>query len=238
MSDMSVLEKLNFGFTYKPVDYQVVEVEIHPDFMVADWGEAYAADLERRNPLKFKSSSYLFNGEKKQLTAQVITNYMAQLIIYRVDDVNNKLKGLYHLVKQLGIPTWIQYVISSIGNADDWDRGLHFVPVLPQSVVMMDINEMLAISHVLRSFTSDGKPFFTNAWPKTKDGDKDVMSYAVVDGFVSGNDKSALPIKTYVAGFLGAKLRQEITFKMLYRMNYDEVAQLRAMLITNDTILE
>lgn len=238
MSDFSKLEKLNFGFTSKPVDYQVIQVKIDPELMITDWADAYAEDLARRNQLKFNASGYTFKGKRIKLTTQVISKYMKQLVRYRVMDVNGQLKGIYPFMKRLGIPVWIQFAISMIGIAHDWDRGLEFVPVLSANPETVDIEEMLLISNVLRSFEKDGKPFFTNAWPKSKEGSKDVMSYAIIDGFVSGNDKDAHPLDTYVAGFLGMKIAEEVTFKMLYRINYDEVNQLRMMLMTDDAILE
>lgn len=231
-------ENLNFGFTSKPVDYQVIQVEVNPHFMMNEWAEAYANDLERRNPLKYQTAKYQYGDKTVRLDSQVISKYMRQLLIYRVKDVNGELKGIYHVVKQLGIPAWIQFVISMVGNTNDWDRGLRYVPSLLEPKDEVSIEEMLSISHVLRSFTPDGKPFFTNAWPKSKDGDKTVMSCAIVDGFVSGNDPNAHPIKTYVAGFFGAKIRQQDDYRMLYRINYDNIQQLKAMLMTEDTILE
>lgn len=242
MSDFLKFEKLNYGFSSKPCDYQVVKVVVDPVKMIADWGLAYARDLERRNPLKYRAAKcdVTIDSEVKTiaLTEEVVTKYMTQLIIYRIKDVNNELKGIYQQLKRLGVPAWIQFAISQIGIAHDWERGLEFVPVLSGAKDEYSIDTMLKISSVLRSFEPDGKPFFVNAWPKTKEGDKDVMSYAIIDGFVSGNDVDAHPLKTYIAGFLGMKLKEELTYKMLYRINYDEVTQLRTMLMTDDTILE
>lgn len=218
--------EFNLDYGTKPTTgkLETVNVEIDPKIMINDFGAAYASELHRRNPLR---------ADQTNLTSEELTEYFTQILALRVQYIHDECK-VWRQIKQLNIPTWIQFVISQVGRLIDYDFGLK---VIPQLDYQIDLNFLLNVSIRLEAFKSDGVTMHKDAFPRSKDGDKDVMSMALIEGFVYSRTKDAHPLQSYVSAFLGLKLIEEQTFKILYRVRYDDVDFIRSMLMTEETLI-
>jgi len=218
--------EFNLDFGTKPTNgkLELIEVQVQPEVMLKDFGKAYASELHRRNPLR---------ADAVNLTEEELTEYFKQILILRVQYIYDNCK-LWRQIKQLNIPTWIQYVITQIGQFIDYDFGLKVMPKLDGEI---DLNFLLDVSRRLEAFKSDGVTMHKDAFPRSKDGDKDVMSMALIEGFVYSRTKDAHPITSYVNAFLGMKLVEEQTFKILYRVRYDDIDFIRSMLMIEESLI-
>lgn len=241
-NNKELFSAINYGTQITTSTYDTVEVTIDPSFMVGDFGIAYARDCERRNPIKyaklFANITDPKSGEVKsvKIDEDILSNYFKQIIIFRVRSVADQTVP-WRQMKQLVMPAWIQYVISTVGKVYDKENGLLFIPVCQDDDVM-SIEDMLSISVAIEIFSNDGKHFFNDAFPREKTGDHDVMSMAIINQIITGSDKLAAPIASYVAGFLGMKLAEETSYKARYRVQYDDAEFVRSMLMNDGRILE
>lgn len=214
---------INFGTTPTTSEFDIIHVTIDPDVMLGDYAKAYAKELYRRNPARYEASG---------LDEIALYNYFVGLLVIRIQAINGECK-VWRQAKQLNIPSWIQFVISQIGVIRDVDRGLVITPVLEHP---FDIDKMLETSDILRMFTADGVVMHRDAFPRAAEGDVDVMSMALINGYVKSMTKLAHPIASYVSAFIGAKVVEEATFKMLYRIRYDDVSFIREMLLHEEKV--
>lgn len=236
--DLEKFKSLDYGTKPSTSKYEAVDVDIDPNLILKDWGNAYASDMRRRNPLKFENTELSLSDGVIPLNGEIVFKYFANLLQIRVDYVNDNCK-VWRQAKRLAMPAWIQFVISEVGLAYDRDRGLKFQPnmKLPDDL-KLSISDMLIISTALLTFSVDGKPFFTDAFPRKLEGDIEMMSQALIGSFVKGNDSRTAPVISYVTAFLGFTLRKEAEMRMLYRVTYDDVEFIRSMLITDEKVLE
>lgn len=79
------------------------------------------------------------------------------------------------------------------------------------------------ISAKVRAFEDD-LTVVRDAMPRGADGDRDVMNCALIDGYIRSIEPVAHPVATYVAAVLNSTLRKELDFKVLYRVQYDDLA--------------
>lgn len=218
--------EFNFNFGTKPTtsDLDEIKVKIDPTLMLGDFAVAYEKELYRRNPTR---------AEQINLTAEELETYFKGIIAIRVKSVNSKVPD-WRQAKELYIPTWIQFVISQIGQVIDTNRGLIITPVYEDSY---DISSMLDTSSRLRAFEVDGVSMHKDAFPRDKEGDQDMMTMAVIGDYVKSMSETPHPIQSYVSAFIGAKLEEEAAFKVLYRVRYDDVKFIRAMLLHEESLI-
>lgn len=96
---------------------------------------------------------------------------------------------------------------------------------------------MLDTSSRLRAFEVDGVSMHKDAFPRDKEGDQDMMTMAVIGDYVKSMSETPHPIQSYVSAFIGAKLEEEAAFKVLYRVRYDDVKFIRAMLLHEESLI-
>lgn len=225
--DMKAHEKfinLNYGTVPTTSGVDEIKVKIDYSIMLGDFAQAYEKELYRRNPKK---------AEIINLTADELGKYFKDIISLRVASVNGKIPE-WRQAKELFIPTWIQFVISQIGQVVDTNRGLLITPVVEQTY---DISKMLDTSSRLRAFEVDGVSMHRDAFPRDNEGDKDTMSMVIIDDFVKSMYETPHPIQSYVSAFIGAKLEEEAAFKILYRIRYDDVSFIRQMLTHEESLI-
>lgn len=214
---------LDFGTVPTTSSLEVINVTIDSTQMFGDFAIAYDNELRRRNPIRYEAVG---------ITSQDIEYYINGILAIHIQNDRHQSK-VWREAKQLLIPTWIQFVISMIGTVVDTNSGLKFVPVFDFEY---DMNKMLEVSQKLTYFIPDGVGLHKDAFPRDTEGDLDVMSFAVMNNYVCSMRKESHPLGSYVAAFLGFKLQQEATFKILYRVRYDDVEFIRSMLFADDTI--
>lgn len=215
--------KINFGTKPTTTQLEKIVVTIDPDLMLNGYASAYTNELQRRNPTRFAAVN---------ITEDELNYYFKGILAIRVESVNDVCK-VWREAKQLLIPSWIEFVISQVGEFVDTDRGLFFTPSF---TFEYDMESLLNISDKLRAFINDGVTMSKDAFPRGKGGDYETMSMAIINDYVQSQSKDSHPIASYVAAFLGFKLQEEAAFKMLYRVRYDDVAFIRTMLLREGTI--
>ena len=217
--------ELNFGTKPTSVRMEKVEVAVNLDEMVGDFGRAYAKELNRRNPVRYQTSG---------LSEDELSDYFKNLIAMRIASVNDKFPE-WRVAKALLLTAWLEYTMTCVGEVIDSDRGLDIIPVCSEQY---DMTKALETSAKLRVFKADGLVLLQDAFPRTKEGDVDTMSMAVIGDYVYSQNKEAHPIASYVAAYLGFKLKEEAAFKMLYRVRYDDIDYIHTMLLNEESVIE
>lgn len=214
---------LNFGTKPTTVGLEVIEVTINPDLLISGYADAYSKELYRRNPGR---------AQQVNLTADNLYSYFKGCLAIRIESLTGNCK-VWRQAKSLLIPAWIEFTLSQVGVVIDTDRGLRLQPTFSYDY---DINELLETSNKLRSFMADGLVLNRDAFPRSDEGDPDTMSMAIIDGFVQSQSRDAHPITSYIAAFLGFKIKEEAVFKLLYRVRYDDVNFISSMLLREGSI--
>jgi hypothetical protein len=217
-------QNLNFGTKPTSALLETIVVQIDSELILKDFAKAYADELSRRNPTRAREVG---------LTEQELKDYFDGILAIRIESVEG-YSPVWRQAKQLYIPSWIQFVISRVGEVIDTDRGLKIVPKFAGKY---DFDSLLVTSNRLRAFLSDGLALHKDAFPREREGDKDTMTMAIINGYVCGQVATTHPISSYVAAFLGFKLREEIAFKMLYRVRYDDIKYIQAMILAEESLL-
>lgn len=220
MSDVKhPFETLDLGST-KPtsVPMDVVHVEITSDNLLGDYARAFVREAYRVNPLR---------AEQVSLTEEEVQNYCTFLLTKRIECVEDACRD-FRMLKNMYIPAWIQYNLSMIGEVLIRDKGLKLVPCMLERS-QMTIEEALAISDKIGAFEDDLQVFL-DAMPRSKAGDRDVMSTALIAGYVRALEPVEHVASTYVTAFLGMKLKEEVAMAVLYRVQYDDLGFIAAAL--------
>lgn len=223
-------QNLNFGTTVTTSEYQTIEIIIDPHFMMDDYAIGLAHDLERRNPVRYHAVEDQFTKSGQNLE-DILIKYVSDLAKLRVQMIKRTCK-VFREAKLLAIPPYIQFALSQIGQVYDPDHGKLFVPYMEEDHLDLTMDQMYKVTEVLRTFESDGIVVFYDAFPRDQLGDRETMSFALIDGFVRNPDKYPHPAKSYIAVFLGMKLRQESELKALYSVRYDNVDFVKHALLT------
>lgn len=192
-----------------PVRQEEITVQLNPELMVDDYAEAVVREAQRKAPLVFQT---------EPLDPTEIKKYCRGLLKLRVDSANDETVP-WRQMKLLNIPDFIQLAIAMVGTVVIKQSGIKLVPAMDQDY---DINELITISNKLEAY-SDSIHMQKDAFPRTADGNIDVMSTALINDYVRGLQNATHPADTYVAAFLGFKLKEETTFQILYRINYDDI---------------
>lgn len=225
----SEFQNLNFGTTVTTSEYQNIEVEIDPHVMMDDYAIGLVHDLERRNPIRFDTVSKQLQSEGYDLQ-ELFKSYVSDLARLRVQMVKRTCK-VFREAKLLGVPPYVQFALSQIGMIYDPDHGKMFTPSMNEEKLELTMDQMFKATEVLRTFESDGVVSFYDAFPRDQMGDRETMSFAIIDGFVKSPEKFTHPAKSYIAVFLGMKLRQESELKALYSVRYDNIDFVKRMLM-------
>lgn len=181
------------------------------DNLTGQFGKAFVNETYRVNPLR---------AEQVKLTAQEVQDYAHYLMTKRVQIVNNDCPD-FRKLKVLYIPSWIQYCLAMVGRLVKRDVGLLIVPEM-ENPSTMSFEEAVKISDRIGAFEDDLQ-IVKDAMPRTLDGDDDVMSTALIADYVRALKPVQHVASTYVATFLGMKLKEEMAFKALYRVQYDDI---------------
>lgn len=204
-----------------PVPVDIIEVEVSIDQMVTNYGKAFLKEAQRKNPLMV---------DRVDLTVKEITDYCDYLLCMRVKSVHNECPD-FRKLKLLYIPAYVQYCLTMIGEVHLRDRGLKLMPVFDQNKEVISFDEALQISEKIGLFVDD-LCIVQDAMPRETQGNVDVMSTALIAGYM----RSLAPVKhvaaTYAAAFMNMKLKQETAFAALYRVQYDDIGYIVAALST------
>lgn len=219
MTDFASFESLDLG-TLKPtsIPQEVVTVLLSTDNLIGDFAKAFVNETYRVNPLR---------AEQVKLTAEEVQQYAHYLMTKRIQVVNNDCPD-FRKLKVLYIPSWIQYCLAMVGRLVRRDIGLMIVPEM-ETPSTMSFEEAVKISDRIGAFEDDLQ-VVKDAMPRSIDGNEDVMSTALVADYVRAIKPVQHVASTYVTAFLGMKLKQEMAFQALYRVQYDDFEYVASVL--------
>lgn len=227
----SEFNSLNYGTKPTGVKMEVVEVMLNPELMMEDFAKAYEGELFRRNPNL---------AERSGLKADDLYEYFVGILAIHIEHDNVGNIKEWRKAKELYIPAWIQHTISMLGTYVDQIRGLKFVPRLMsedgKTTRPYDMSKLLKISELLSPFRMDGLKIMKDAFPRTPEGDPEVMSMIIAEDCVRSITPDAHPASSYVAAFLGFKLKEELAWVNLYRVKYDDFVLVHEMLLREEVL--
>lgn len=221
------IRNLDFG-SNPPIaaDIVNVEVEIDSQGMVKDYAEAWTREAERKNPALWRVVG---------LTKEEMVAYVWYLMVMRVKIVNNE-RVERRFLSQMYIPAYIQQVLALIGEVTIRDKGLVLKPVVDltedesannhRNPKLLTDAEALAISEKIGAF-EDHMYMMKKAMPLDIEGDREVMTTALIAGYVRSMEKLSHPALAYISAFLNFKLREEGVLSILYRVRYDDIEYIR-----------
>lgn len=210
-----------------PTKMQTVEVNVNLDSMARDYANAFVQEAYRINYDKAKCV---------QLEADEMFTYLKYLLSKRIQCVYGRCSDFRQL-KVLWIPSYFQYVLSVVGMAFDRDQGLKFMPVL-DGIQDAEVNklpesptfaEVLSISEKISNFQTELQ-MVQDGMPRDIHGDLNIMATALLNDYVSSCRRVEHPAATYVTAFLDMKLRDEVTYSILYRRKYGEAELIKQVL--------
>lgn len=219
-SNASTFAKLDLG-SAKPtsVPMETIKVKVEGD-LFGNYARAFVKEAYRKNPLR---------ARQVKLTADEVDAYSRFLLTKRIESVNGTCSD-FRKLKVLYVPAWIQYNLTMIGRVVIRDRGLTLVPV-EDHASEMTLEEAIKVSEKIGMFEDDLR-IEKDAMPRLEDGDLDVMSTALIAGYMRSLNVVKHPISTYAAAFMGLKLQEEMAFAVLYRVQYDDFAYIASALTT------
>lgn len=223
-TDTTAFKTLNLtGVKPVSVPVETIHVEISSQNLLGNYAKAFVAEAYRVAPLR---------AEQVLLTEEELQSYCEYLLYQRVLCASNECKE-FRKLKVLYIPVWIQYNLAMIGQVDLRERGLCLIPVMEKPE--MTFEQALKVSEKIGSFERDLQ-IVQDAMPRDYHGDTDVMSTAMIAGYVRALDEVEHVSSTYVTTFLGMKLREEAAMSVLYRIQYDDVGYIANVLTTEKSI--
>lgn len=224
-TNVSIFQTLDLtGSKPTSVATETIHVEISADNLLGQYARAFVNEAHRVAPLR---------AEQVGLTSEEVERYCEFLLYQRILSVKGQC-DLFRKLKVLYIPIWIQYNLSMIGEVNIREKGLRLIPDM--EAPEMTYEEALKVSEKIGSFERDLQ-LVQDAMPRSQSGDRDVMSTALIAGYVRSLEKVEHVASTYVTAFLGMKLREEMAMSVLYRVQYDDVAYIASVLTTEKRIL-
>lgn len=213
--------KINLGEVKEiSIPMETIEVTISPSDMVASYARAFVSEAYRRNPLK---------AEQVNLTDDEVVRYATFLLEERIKCVNGTCTQ-WRQLKVLYIPSYLQYVLETVGIYTDRAYGLKLVPTMEEKSDMT-LEDAIQVSEKIGSFIDDLQ-IVQDAMPRANVGHEGVMATALIAGYMRSYKRGVKPVDTYVAAFLKLQLVKEQSFGALYRIQYDDYAFIQAALTT------
>lgn len=223
-TNVSVFKDLNLTDTRPTsVMMETIEVEISADNLIGQYAHAFVQEAYRVAPLR---------AQQLNITDEEMTAYCEYLLYQRVLTSQGNCPE-FRKLKVMYIPVWIQYNLSMIGEVIIRDKGLRLVPVMEKPD--MSYEDALKVSEKVGSLENDLQ-IVQDAMPRSRQGDKDVMSTALIAGYVHALEKVEHVSATYVTAFLGMKLKEEVAMKVLYRIQYDDYEYIASVLTSEKRI--
>jgi len=208
------------------IPMEEVEVNLSGAGLMEAYASAFVREAFRMNPERAKAVD---------LKEDELIAYANYLLTKRIEVINNDCKDFRNL-KVLYIPSFLQYVLSLIGIFINRARGLKFIPIL-ENPSKMSYKEALAVSEKVGSLQDDLQ-IVQDAMPRDIYGNKDVMSTAIIAGYVRAYHEVDHPVATYVTAFLNMSLRKELDLAVLYRVQYDDVEFITSALLTSKELFK
>lgn len=207
------------------VENQDVEVELSANDMVGNYAKAFVNECYRLNPLRMEQI------DKDGKFQDELVEYVNYLFAKRIECVNSECKD-WRKLKNLWIPSFVQYVLSQVGLVELRDYGITIKPVMKEEC-HMTLEEAYQVSAKIKMFQNELQ-MVEDAMPRSKYGNVDVMSCALIGDYVRSMKVVDHVSSTYVAAFANMQLRKESAFEALYRVQYDDIGYIASALSLQD----
>lgn len=210
--DLSLLtqEAAKLAAKHVPTDMRNINVNVSVSNGMKQFNHAFVEEARRKNPLMADSVG---------LTEEELENYENFLLKNRVDIVNMESKNFRQL-KRLAMPCFVERALTDVGEVVLRDRALDIHPVFVGEV-KIDLSEAIAISNKIEAFYND-LAVVEGAMPADPNGNVEVMTLALIEGWVMGMGDYNDPLVEYICYALGLMM-DETEFNSLYYMRYDDV---------------
>lgn len=158
--------------------------------------------------------------ERVQLTREELLDYLKYLIFQRCAQCQYKCERWGRL-KALYIPSYTQFILSQIGVFTDRKYAIKVIPIAEFDDVI-SFEKAMEISERLSQF-EDYLHMDNAAFPPNIEGDKIVMSSAIIADKVRSMSRELSNPMSYVVAFANMTLVREAAFSALYRTEYDDL---------------
>lgn len=200
------------------IPMETIAVTISTEYLLGDYVKGFISEIDMRTPLR---------GQQIALTEAELMEYLGYLLTVRCQYVRGE-KVPWQELKLLWIPSFMQFVLSLIGEVEDREFGIKVVPFMDKES-KLTLQKAITISEKL-AVLQDDFDLVKDALPRTPVGNQSVMSSAVIGEYVRAYRKVEHPIYTYVAALLNMKLKEETALQSLYRFQYDDINFIHAAL--------
>jgi len=198
-----------------PMDLLEIQVSIEPDAIFSQFIEAFMFKIEVSNP---QIQRYV------QLTKEEARYYFEFLLYSRLQYLSGK-KVNFDLLNGLYVPAFVDVALAMIGTYTDLSRNLRITVSQPETREF-DEDEIVRLGLKFERL-SQATNMVKGGLSRGKDGDAEVMTTACIAGYVRSMSEVSHPLKTYLVGFLNTKIVEESSFKMLYRVQYDDIQRMQ-----------
>lgn len=202
---------LNFD-SAKPigVPMETIIVTVGQSDLFDDFSHAFIREATRVNPELAK---------RVGLTKEELTSYIDFLLHQRILSINDECTD-YRIIKRFYAPCFIEYMLRMIGKVVIRNRGLTIIPECEKPAMTLD--EAKLVSEKIGMFVDDLQ-IVQNVLPTSIEGDVDVMSSVLLAGYVRSMQEVKHVASTYVTAFANFQLKNEAAFRVLYRVQYDDI---------------
>lgn len=221
----TINKKNNFGFgNFNPGEIKTTPMEL----------ETIEVSFERAAIFDTFIQAFMYKIEidgshiqrHVQLTEEEATYYFEYLLHKRVEFLVGR-KVNFDLLNQLWVPAFVETALAMIGKYVNLERNFQVVPVLTAERDF-DEDRIRAIGMKFMRL-KDVTNMVEGGLCRRKEGDAEVMTTACIAGFVRSMSEVSSPIMTYFTGFLNTKIVEEASFKMLYRVQYDDILRMQGI---------
>lgn len=232
-SRATVFDHIDLGTTVTTATIDEFYVTVDPEVMMYDYGIALLHELNRRNPLKYSEAVKILLSQSSFSTIEeVVHHYMMSLATIRIESINGNCP-VWRQVKKVSMTAVIQDALSCLGVITDRAHGFRIIPKMkkPESY---DIKELLYFSDFLDGFQDEGLKTFSDAMPRSEEGDVDTMSCVIVSEEIKSFKVDAHPTFSYIAAFLGlepdsskAALRYDVRYDNIHYIKFELLKEVR-----------
>lgn len=200
-----------------PASYENIEVNICFDDIFMEYVRAIFIKLSYSDRAARIQESVKLNEDE-------VVYYLKALLKERIRQVNGH-KVNWNLYNDFLVPSFFAHSLDMIGVCSDDNRGITMIPVTSDDAIYND--DKLQEIAIKFERLKDCIAVVRGPLSRSKCGDVELMSLACIDGTVKAMNSVSHPLKSYLGAFLNIKLVEQVSYSMLYRIQYDQCATIR-----------
>lgn len=207
-----------------PATHHQVVVELHMTDMANAYVQGILFEMARVMPNQW---------DMMPISSEEMHNYIIYIISERVKAIHGSCAN-WRADKELWIPSFIQYLISQMGEVFVADKGILVTCELADKVDY-SLEDALKVNQKLRLYAEEMKSFHQDAFPRGKEGSLDFMVTAVIEGVVRSLSVLSHPAVTLLTAFTDMRVVRvddqdaDSVFLERYDQRYDEVPYIKSV---------